>query len=306
MRILILGAGGIGGYFGGRLVEKGEDVVFLVREKRKQILESNGLNIRSTKGDFSFQPKLITKDQQTEPFDLVLFSTKSYHLTEAIEDLQPFIGDKTVIIPLLNGISHLTQLTDAFGVDKVIGGLCQIETTLNDQGEVIHSSAFDKLVFGELVQTKTARIEEISAVLSNTKAEFILSEQILQDMWHKYLRITILSGLTTLMRSPIGPIRESDDGMVFIAELYDEVATIMRANQAPIADQVEEEQLNSVTTLSYDFKTSMQRDMEKGSLIEGDHIHGYLLKLAESAKIEAPYLKAIYQNLKVYEQSLSV
>src|SRR5699024_2487634 len=150
MRILVLGAGGIGGYFGGRLVEKGEEVVFLVREKRKQILENNGLNIRSTKGDFYFHPKLITKDQQAEPFDLVLFSTKSYHLTEAIEDLKPFIGKQTVVIPLLNGISHLSQLTEAFGANKVIGGLCQIETTLNDQGEVVHSSAFDKLVFGEL------------------------------------------------------------------------------------------------------------------------------------------------------------
>ena len=307
MKILVLGAGGIGGYFGARLVEKGEDVVFLVREKRKQELERNGMVIKSTKGDFSFQPQLITKDQTGDSiFDLVLFSTKSYHLTQAIEDLKPFIGEDTVIIPLLNGISHLDQLKEAYGAEHVIGGLCQIETTLNDSGEVVHTSPFDKLVFGELNEKKSDRIDKIAATFSNTKAEFILSEQILQDMWHKYLRITILSGLTTLMRSPIGPIRDSDNGMTFIAELYEEVTTIMRMNQAPIADEVEEEQLNSIMTLSYDFKTSMQRDMEKGSLIEGDHIQGYLLKLADNAKLEAPYLKAIYQNLKVYEQSLKV
>ncbi|GAA4080306.1 2-dehydropantoate 2-reductase [Amphibacillus indicireducens] len=305
MRILVLGAGGIGGYFGGRLVEKGENVVFLVRDKRKQQLESNGLVIQSTKGDFSFHPQLITKDQETEPFDVVLFSTKAYHLSEAIDDLQPFVGDETVIIPLLNGISHLEQLTDAFGVEKVMGGLCQIETTLNEAGEVVHSSQFDKLVFGELNEQKSNRMNRIAKAFSRTKADFILSEHILQDMWHKYLRITVLSGLTTLMRVPIGPIRESDGGMTYIKQLYEEVTAIMRANHAPIAPDVEIEQLASIETLGYDFKTSMQRDMEKGSQIEGDHIQGYLLSLAKNAQINAPYLTSIFQNLKVFEQTLS-
>lgn len=304
MRILVLGAGGIGGYFGGRLVEKGEDVVFLVRPKRKQMIEKNGLVIHSVKGDFSFTPTLITKDDKTEPFDIVLFSTKAYHLKEAINDLKPFVSEKTVIIPLLNGISHLAPLKEAFSEKKVIGGLCFIETTLNQAGEVVHSSDFGRLVFGELDHQETDRIQQIADTFSGTKADFVLSQNILQDMWHKYLRITILSGVTTLMRAPIGPIRESDGGRDFISNLYKEVTEIMRACKAPIADSTEEEQLNSIDNLSYDFKTSMQRDMEKGSFIEGDHLQGYLLKLAKQFDIEAPYLKAIYQNLKVYEVML--
>ncbi|WP_440895617.1 2-dehydropantoate 2-reductase [Amphibacillus sp. Q70] len=304
MRILVLGAGGIGGYFGGRLVEKGEDVTFLVRPKRKQILEKNGLIIHSVKGDFSFTPALITKDDQVEPFDIVLFSTKAYHLKEAINDLKPFIGEKTVIIPLLNGISHLTPLKEAFGDKKVIGGLCFIETTLNQAGEVVHSSTFDRLVFGELDHQKTDRIQQIASTFSGTKADFVLSQQISQDMWHKYLRITILSGITTLMRAPIGPIRESDGGRDFIKKLYTEVTEVMKAYKALIAENIAEEQLNSIDDLSYDFKTSMQRDMEKGSFVEGDHLQGYLLTLAKQFGIETPYLKAIYQNLKVYEEML--
>ncbi|NMA90943.1 MAG: 2-dehydropantoate 2-reductase [Amphibacillus sp.] len=304
MRILVLGAGGIGGYFGGRLVEKGEDVVFLVREKRKQQLEQSGLVIKSTKGNYSFKPQLMTKDQHSDPFDVVLLSTKAYHLDEAIKDLKPFVGGTTVIIPLLNGISHLDQLINEFGKERVAGGLCQIETTLNESGEVIHSSSFDKLVFGELNNEMTERIQSVATAFSGTKADFILSTQILQDMWHKYLRITILSGLTTLMRAPIGPIRESLGGRDFIKALFDEVTQIMRAHHAPIADHVEDGQLLAIDELSYHFKTSMQRDMEKGSLIEGDHIHGHLLTLAEQANLKVPYLRAIYQNLKVYEQSL--
>lgn len=159
MRILVLGAGGIGGYFGGRLVEKGEDVVFLVRTKRQQQLEKNGLVIHSVNGDFTFAPKLITKDDNTDPFDIVLFSTKAYHVNEAISDLKPFVNDKTVIIPLLNGVAHLSQLKKAFGDNKVIGGLCLIETTLNKKEEIVHSSAFDRLVFGELEHQETDRMQ---------------------------------------------------------------------------------------------------------------------------------------------------
>lgn len=304
MRILVLGAGGIGGYFGGRLVEKGADVVFLVRENRKKQLEKNGLNITSTNGNYSFEPTLITKNEKSEPFDLVLFSTKAYHLNDAIVDLKPFVGEQTMIIPLLNGISHLTTLKEAFGDDKVLGGLCIIETTLNKAGDVIHSSPFDKLVFGELSHQKSERIKKVAELFSGTKANFIFSEHILQDMWHKYLRITILSGMTTLMQAPIGPIRDSDGGMEFITQLLEEVTGIMRAYKAPIAVDIETEQFDSIGDLSYDFKTSMQRDMEKGSLIEGDHLQGHLLRLADQFNLETPYLRAIYQNLKVYEKML--
>ncbi|WP_160726035.1 2-dehydropantoate 2-reductase [Bacillus sp. USDA818B3_A] len=304
MRILVLGAGGIGGYFGGRLVEKGEDVVFLVRSKRKKQLEKNGLVIHSVKGDFSFAPKLITKTDVTEPFDLVLFSTKAYHLEEAMLDLRPFVGDNTVIIPLLNGVAHLSPLKEAFGENKVIGGLCSIETTLNKTGEVMHSSTFDRLVFGELGSQETDRIHQIADTFSNTKADFVLSNQIMQEIWHKYLLITVMSGVTTLMRAPIGPIRESNGGKDFIRNLFEEITTIMKACKAPIIDNIVEEQMKLIDSLSYNFKTSMQRDMEKGLLIEGEHLQGYLLGLAKQFEIEAPLLRAIYQNLKVYEVML--
>ncbi|EPY7703152.1 MULTISPECIES: 2-dehydropantoate 2-reductase [Bacillus cereus group] len=302
MRILVLGAGGVGGFFGGRLVEKGEDVTFLVRSKRKKQLEERGLVIRSVNGDFSFQPKLITKEDQTAPFDVILFSTKAYHLNEAIQDLKPFVGENTVIIPLLNGIAHVSLLQKEFGEEKVIGGLCFIETTLNDQGEIVQTSAANRLMFGEMKSQDSERIKHISKAFAGTKSSFILSENITQDMWHKYLFITVMSGVTTLMRAPIGPIRESEGGRDFIQNLFEECMEIMRCVGAPIKDNIVQEHMKIIDKISYNMKSSMQRDMEKGSSIEAKHLQGYLLDVAEQFSIEAPLLGAVYQNLKVYEE----
>ncbi|EEK45357.1 MULTISPECIES: 2-dehydropantoate 2-reductase [Bacillus] len=302
MRILVLGAGGVGGFFGGRLVEKGEDVTFLVRSKRKKQLEERGLVIRSVNGDFSFQPKLITKEDQTAPFDVILFSTKAYHLNEAIQDLKPFVGESTVIIPLLNGIAHVSLLQKEFGEEKVIGGLCFIETTLNNQGEIVQTSAANRLMFGEMKSQDSERIKHISKAFAGTKSSFILSENITQDMWHKYLFITVMSGVTTLMRAPIGPIRESEGGRDFIQNLFEECMEIMRCVGAPIKDNIVQEHMKIIDKISYNMKSSMQRDMEKGSSIEAKHLQGYLLDVAEQFSIEAPLLGAVYQNLKVYEE----
>ncbi|AAU18555.1 2-dehydropantoate 2-reductase [Bacillus cereus] len=302
MRILVLGAGGVGGFFGGRLVEKGEDVTFLVRSKRKKQLEERGLVIRSVNGDFSFQPKLITKEDRTAPFDVILFSTKAYHLNEAIQDLKPFVDESTVIIPLLNGIAHVSLLQKEFGEEKVIGGLCFIETTLNDEGEIVQTSAANRLVFGEMKSQHAEKIKHISKAFAGTKSSFVLSENITQDMWHKYLFITVMSGVTTLMRAPIGPIRESEGGRDFIQNLFEECMQIMRCIGAPIQDNIVQEHMKTIDKISYNMKSSMQRDMEKDSSIEGEHLQGYLLDVAKQFSIEAPLLGAVYQNLKVYEE----
>ncbi|PLT29480.1 2-dehydropantoate 2-reductase [Peribacillus deserti] len=304
MRILVLGAGGVGGYFGGRLAEKGEDVTFLVRNSRKQLLEKQDLVIHSIHGDIRCKPQLLTAADTAAPFDLILFSTKSYHLDGAIKDLKPFVGEETVVLPLLNGIAHINRLKNEFGEKKVIGGLCFIETTLNEQGEVHQTSPMHRVVFGELNKTSSDRIRRIAEVLSGTKASFEQSDEIEQEMWHKYLFITTLSGLTTLMRSPVGPIRDLDGGRALFKQLLEETAEIMKAHGAPIRDGIVEEHMNTIEKMTYSMKSSMQRDMEKGTAIEGGHIHGYLMTLAERHSINAPLLNVIYQNLLIYEKQL--
>lgn len=304
MRILVVGAGAIGGYFGGRLLEKGEDVTFLVRGKRMQQLERDGLMVESIHGNMNLKPKTLLSGDRADSFDVILLSTKAYHLQGAIESVRTYVNKNTMILPLLNGIAHLEELKKEFGEGRVIGGLCFIETTLDGNGAVIQTSPIHDLVFGELNGEKTERILKLQEAFSGTKASFRLSENIEQDIWHKYLFISTLSGVTSLFRSPIGPIREQEYGIDTVRKVLKEAALIMRKIGAPLAAEIEEVQLNKMKEIGYEMKSSLQRDMEKLQPIEADHFFGYLLQQAKVHGLETDVLAAIYANLKVYETTL--
>ncbi|MBA2874756.1 2-dehydropantoate 2-reductase [Anoxybacillus caldiproteolyticus] len=303
MRILVVGAGAVGGYFGGRLLEKGVDVTFLVRERRKKQLQERGLVIQSVHGTAVLKPTTLVTGEKIEPFDVVIFSNKAYHLREAIRDVKPYVGKNTLILPLLNGMAHMDILWSEFGKENVLGGLCFIETTLDEKGSIIQTSPSHDVRFGEWSGERTERVNELEELFSNCNARFRLSEQIVTDMWHKYLFIATMSGVTTLFRAPIGPIRAGEYGQDIILALAKEIGAVMRAHGAPIADGIEEKQLEQMNEMSSEMKSSMQRDMEKGQMVEADHLQGYLLKLAKEYKIPTPLLKAVYHNLKIYDQN---
>lgn len=305
MKILIVGAGAIGGYFGGRLLEKGEDVTFLVRDRRKGELESTGLNIESVNGDCKLTPQLITKDSEPEAYDVVLLSTKSYQLKGAIEDVRPFVGENTMVLPLLNGIAHVNQLVEAFGEQSVIGGLCFVEATLDDKGTIIQTSPLNQLVYGERSGDDTDRIKRLEKAFDGTKGEFILSDNIDQEMWHKYLFITTMSGITTLFEQPIGPIRELDSGQRTIALLLKELEEVMRKSGAPVKEGISDKLLTKLNSLGEGMKSSMQRDAEKSRPIEADHLQGYLLDKAHELGVQVPVLETVYTKLKLYEKAVN-
>lgn len=301
MKILIVGAGGIGGYFGARLMETGQDVTFLVRSRRKSQLEKTGLQIQSVNGDAHFVPKLITAKDHAQQYDLIVITTKSYQLEGAIDDFRPFVGAASMILPVLNGISHVDRLVAAFGEERVLGGLCFIETTLDEKGAIIQTSPMNQLVYGERSGKETARILDVQNAFAGTKADFVLSANIEQDMWHKYLFITAMSGITAAMESPIGPIRDLDSGQRTIAALLHELVSVMKAIGAPIKETIAEDQLAKINSLDPNMKSSMQRDMERGQAIEAGHLQGYLLEKALAEGIATPVLDAIYTKLKIYE-----
>lgn len=305
MRILVVGAGAVGGYFGGRLLEKGVDVTFLVRERRKKRLQEQGLVIRSVHGDAVLSPKLIVTGEQDEPFDVVIFSNKAYHLPEAIRDAKPYVGETTLILPLLNGMAHMDLLWEEFGKDNVLGGLCFIETTLNEHGEIVQTSASHDVRFGEWSGERTERVLALEQLFSGCNARFRLSEHIATDMWNKYLFIATMSGVTTLFRAPIGPIRSGEYGQEVVGGLLREIAAVMQAHGAPLTEEMIDRQLDQLNKIEAAMKSSMQRDMEKGQPIEADHLQGYLLSLAKQYEIETPLLKVVYHNLKIYEANRS-
>ncbi|MBM7584527.1 2-dehydropantoate 2-reductase [Bacillus pakistanensis] len=301
MKILVVGAGAVGGYFGGRLLEKGEDVTFLVRERRKRQLQETGLVLKSINGDVTLEPALIESGENVEPYDVVILSMKAYHLEKAINDLRPYVGPKTVIIPLLNGISHIDQLVTAFNESNVIGGLCYVESTLNEDGHIIQTSGLHDLVFGERTAENTERMTKLQQAFSGAKGNYILSENINREMWHKYLFISTLSGVTSLFRSPIGPIRDDEFGAATIRSTLKEASSIMRSVHAPLADDIVEINWNKLHSIGHKMKSSLQRDMEKGVAVEGDHFYGYLLRIAKEKEISAPTIEKIYANLRIYE-----
>jgi 2-dehydropantoate 2-reductase len=172
---------------------------------------------------------------------------------------------------------------------------------LNEHGDVIQTSPTHEAVYGEWNGGHSARIDELERVFSGSKAPLRASENIQRDMWHKYLFITTLSGMTTLMNAAVGPIRDARFGVELTRQLAEEIALVMRALKAPIDEDIVDKQMKVFMNLGYAMKSSMLRDMEKGLQVEADHLQGWLLTRAEELGVSAPLLKVVYNNLKVYE-----
>ncbi|PAO69710.1 MULTISPECIES: ketopantoate reductase family protein [Bacillus] len=300
MKFLVVGAGGVGGYIGGRLAEKGNDVTFLVRQKRAQQLKETGLVIHSEKGDASFQPVLITAGE-TGRFDVVIIASKAYSLDQVINDVKPFIHQESVIIPFLNGYRHYEQLFAAFSKEQVLGGLCFIESALDNRGEIHHTSASHRFVFGEWNGERTNRIKALEEAFSGVKAEVIISGHIEKDIWKKYLFIAAQAGITTLFQRPLGPILDTESGRHTAQTLIGEIGAVLRKEGVPADPDLEEESFRTMTSMSYHMKSSMLRDMENGQTTEGDHLHGFLLEKAKRLSLAAPVLETVYANLQMYE-----
>ncbi|USK31278.1 ketopantoate reductase family protein (plasmid) [Bacillus sp. CMF21] len=304
MKVLVVGAGAVGGYFGTRLVESGVDVTFLVRKNKQLLIKENGVKVQSIHGNVNILPKTITVSYPPEDYDVILVSTKSYHIDSAVEDFKRFVGKNTVIIPLLNGISHLDILSNAFPNNNVMGGLCFIESTTNEENVIVQTSPSHDLVFGELSGETSDRVKYIKKVFSNTKASIRTSDSIISEMWAKYFFIACFSGITTLFRSSIGFIREDKDDLGIINKLINEIGLIMKAHEVPLPNNIKENQLMKIMVIPGTMKSSMLRDMERRTQIEGEHIHGYLLNLANKYHLDTPLLKIIYFNLQAYESQL--
>lgn len=304
MRTLVIGAGAVGGYFGGRLAEAGNDVTFLVRKRRKEQLDRDGLVIKSVHGDARLRVQTLLSGQDAPLFDLVLLSVKAYHLEQALADLAPHVSKQTVILPLLNGIRHLELLQQQFGSDRILGGLCFIESTLNADGEVEQYSLQHDLIFGELNGALSARAQAIDSLFRDANLHARLSTQIRQDMWKKYIFISAMSGITCLMKSSIGPILAAPYGKETYRRLLDEIVQIAHHHEPAITLDLSAEVFQTVESLSPDMKSSMLRDMEKGMPVEADHFHGTLLEMAPHG-LDLPLLKAIYSTLSIYQKGES-
>jgi 2-dehydropantoate 2-reductase len=278
MRVLIVGAGAIGGYFGGRLLQAGRDVTFLVRPRRAAQLEKHGLSIQSRLGDFHAPaPPLVTEEGLDEPFDLVILSCKAYDLDGAIASFAKAIGPDTAILPLLNGMRQLDVLSGRFGAERVLGGLCVISATLDADGRIVHLNDLHSMTFGELNGSRSPRIERIASALVGAGFDARLSDEILQDMWEKWVFIAAAAGVTCLMRAAIGDIVAAGAADLASALLDECAAVAAHQGFSPRGPYLERTR-STLTAKGSPLMASMLRDIEGGQRAEGDHILGDLLR----------------------------
>jgi 2-dehydropantoate 2-reductase len=303
MRILVVGAGAIGGYFGGRMLQSGADVTFLVRPRRAAELADAGLVIKSPLGDVTLKnPPTVQADKLGEKFDAVLLSCKAFDLDDAITSFAPAVGQDTAIVPLLNGMRHLDSLDATFGRDRVLGGLCAIAVTLNEKREVVQLQPMQSLAFGERDGTMSDRVRAITAVVDKASFGAKISDNIILEMWEKWVFLASLAAATCLMRASVGHILASPGGKDFVLGMLDECsATASAEGHAPRGPYLERIR-GMLTAEGSQMTASMFRDIKAGAPVEADHVIGDLIARADAAKVPVPKLRAAYTHLKAYER----
>ncbi len=297
MRILILGAGAIGGYFGARLIEAGADVTFLVRPARAALLARHGLRVFATRGDFAGPVRTIVDVDSS--YDLVLLSCKAYDLDSAIASIRPAVGAATRVLPLLNGLRHLDALDAAFGAGKVLGGLCHISVTLEADGAIRQFGTLERLTFGSRDGEPVPAA--VDAALRAIGPQAAGSADVLGAMWDKFVFIATLAGATCLMRGSVGEIVATAEGTALVRRLHAECAQVAARSGHPLAAEAAEAALAILSAERSPLKSSMLRDLERGARSEGEHILGDLRRRAEGFGLDTPLLVAALTHVRVYE-----
>ena len=299
MKLLVLGAGAIGGYFGGRLVEAGADVTFLVRGRRRAQLEAEGLRIRSPNGDADLRVRTVVADELRPDYDLVLLTCKSYDLDDAMDAIAPAMR-RAAVIPMLNGMAHISRLAERFGESNVMGGTCAINVGLDPDGVIHQTGTFQRLIYGERDGSKSERALAFADALARTRIEWTLSENIAQDMWEKIVFLSVLAAACSLFRANAREILAAPGGRQAMERCLDTTIEIARRDgfpPRPAAIAFGRGLLDPAGTWS----ASMLRDIENGSPVEADHIVGWMLDRARTHKLDDTVLSLAYTHLKAYE-----
>lgn len=303
MNILVHGAGALGAYFGGRLLEAGLDVSFFVREKRAAQLMKEGLRINSPEGNFERQDVTVyTMPKQVKDIDLVILAVKGYHLDEAIPQVQAIVQQTgAFVLPLLNGVEHVETLQQAIGKEKVLGGFASIIATLNEQGHVEHTNGGSTVKFGALHPAQLEICEQLAAVHRLVKTNFLREEDILAHMWRKYIFITAFSGITSAMQLPAGFIVSSPASFTVAKHVIFEMTKLAVQEGMAISEQEAEGMANQLKGFQKEATSSMHQDMRKGFPLEVEHLHGGALRLAAKHEVSVPVIETLYGVLKPYE-----
>lgn len=301
MKILVLGAGALGGFFGGWLASNGADVTFLVRPARKALLDTGGLVIESPLGALRRQVRTVTADTVRPDADIVLLTCKAYDLDDAIEAIRPAMGPHTAVLPILNGMAHIDRLVDTFGMGRVVGGLAKIQATLGPDGRILHMNDWNEIIFGELDGAMTERVRALEALFPKAQVRAKAVGNIREELWKKLVHLSTVAAVTTLTRDALGTVNATRDGPWLIGMTLDAAARIAAAEGFAMTPEYMTAYRATFASAGSAYKASMLRDMEKGNRAEGEHILGYMRDRAAAHGIEAPIFRIAAANAQVYE-----
>ena len=296
MRIAVFGAGSVGGYFGGRLAQAGEEVIFIARGEHLRVLQTQGLRVDSQQGDFIIQPALAVDDPgQVGRVDFVLVGVKAWQVTDAAAALRPVVGPETGVVPLQNGVDAPAQLSAVLGEACVLGGLCQISALIAGPGHIRHVSLEPYIAFGELDGRPSARVERLKEAFERTEGVRVeIPPDIRAAMWRKFLFISALSGVGAAARAPVGVTRSLPETRRMLEKAIEEAYALAQKRQIQLPADVVEQTLAFIDSLAPSVMASMQRDIAAGRPSELNAQNGAVVRMGVEDGISTPVSEFLY------------
>jgi 2-dehydropantoate 2-reductase len=303
MRIAVVGAGAVGGYFGGRLAQAGEEVVFLARGANLQAIQEHGLQVESVDGDFAIRPAQATDDPAgIGPVAMVLLAVKGWQMKQAIETMRPLMGAETVVVPLLNGVEAPEQLVAAFGAHHVLGGLCGLFGSVVNPGYIRNILPKPFVTIGELDHTTSPRCEQLRLAFERAGVQVTIAADIHADLWEKLLFVGPFGGVGAVARAPVGVLRRQVETRRLLEGTMREVFVLARARGVRVGEGAIEQTLNAINHLPEQATASMQRDIMTGRPSELESQLGAVVRLAHPVGVEVPCHTFLYASLLPQER----
>ena len=299
MKIAVMGAGAIGGYFGGRLAKAGFDVSFIARGAHLDVIRKNGLKVLSPLGDFTIHPATVTDDPaEIGPVDVILFMVKNYDTLQAAEQIRPLVGPDTAIIPFQNGVEARAMLSNVLGARHVLGGVAFIPASIQEPGVIKHNAELAKLVFGEFDKQITPRAVAFLDALENAGVTGEISADISMVLWSKLMFLTSMSAINCITRQPVGLVQSDGETIALYMDAMREVAAVAAAHGVALGEEAIANNMALAKSFPPNNKTSMFQDLEAGRSLEIDYLSGAVVRLGREKGIETPIHRTAWVAIK--------
>ena len=295
-----MGAGGVGGYFGARLAQAGEDVVFFARGRHLEALRANGLTLKSTHGDARLDVKVFEKPADTDPVDVVMFAVKLWDTESAAELLRPIVAKHTLVIPFQNGVESVERLQKIFPSEQVLGGSAYIATRIASPGVIEHIGQMARLQFGPIFPSQRPAVEKFLETCKKAGINAEIPDDVVRTTWEKFVFLVAVSSTTAVSRMPLGVVRADPDLRRLFEQALTETWKVGRARGVKLADDFVDGRMKFLDTLPYEMKASMAHDLEAGGRLEAPWLCGAVARMAREAGLDAPVNATVYAALKPY------